>query len=48
MFGTYEYTNEPIGVGVENSNFNSSNFWKDMITSISLFFEASLIKLKKK
>ena len=41
MFGTYEYTEEPIEIGLENSHFNDSNFWKDMITGISLFFDKS-------
>ena len=47
MFGTYHYTKESIEIGVENSKFNGSNFWKDMIMGISLFFEASLLNSRK-
>ena len=47
MFGTYHYTKESIEIGVENSKFNGSNFWKDMIMGISLFFDASLLNSRK-
>lgn len=48
IFGTYLKNDEKITIGLDNSNFNKSNFWKDMINGISSFFESTTLIFTKK